>query len=135
MARGCPLCGAEDHSLPSCGLRARSAVVRCDAFQSNREEGEAEVAKTVQAVCDVAPERTRWHDNVLYITLASEEDAVKLVEVAAGEGLEVGGELVSVERAQEAAAKGSGPRERGDQRAAGLRPKARRRVPTPQSAP
>ena len=46
-------------------------------------------------VCGEAPLRVTWHRSVLYVLLASASDASELAATAAGEGLEIGGELAA----------------------------------------
>lgn len=94
----CPLCGSSDHSLADCPNRARGVVVRCDAFRAGRDRGEAEVRRLLSDMGHETVDQLRWHGKSLYLTLPDEAKAAMVVEVAAGEGSEIDGELASIER-------------------------------------
>jgi len=94
----CPLCGSSDHRLADCPNRARGIVVRCDAFSAGRDHGEAEVKRLLTDMGHETVDQLRWHGKSLYLTLPDEAIAATVVEVAAGEGSEIDGELASIER-------------------------------------
>ncbi|CAE8613187.1 unnamed protein product, partial [Polarella glacialis] len=94
----CPLCGVASHVLRQCPARSRGLRVSCAAFeQTPRQEAEAEVAKA-SAEC-ASFEAVRWHGSSLYIIMPTAADASQLVQLAAGEGMEIAGEMASVELA------------------------------------
>lgn len=118
----CSLCGSSDHRLGDCPNRARGVVVRCDAFSAGKDRGEAEVRRLLRDMGHEIVDQMRWHGKSLYLTLRDEATAATVVEVAAGEGSEIDGELASIERVTRtaAASRWQGP---GVSHIAGLRPK------------
>eukprot|EP00929_Paragymnodinium_shiwhaense_P109917 TRINITY_DN7652_c0_g1_i1.p1 TRINITY_DN7652_c0_g1~~TRINITY_DN7652_c0_g1_i1.p1 ORF type:complete len:633 (+),score=171.68 TRINITY_DN7652_c0_g1_i1:77-1975(+) len=97
----CPLCGAEDHRLPSCPVIARGLHVRASAMAASADHGEAEVMAAIFEAGIKAPERLHWQTGGLYLVMASQDDAKQLREYAVLEGLHIGGDMASVDAVAE----------------------------------
>eukprot|EP00933_Yihiella_yeosuensis_P044236 TRINITY_DN39344_c0_g1_i1.p1 TRINITY_DN39344_c0_g1~~TRINITY_DN39344_c0_g1_i1.p1 ORF type:complete len:741 (-),score=137.46 TRINITY_DN39344_c0_g1_i1:194-2416(-) len=118
----CPLCGSAEHALSSCDLRSKSLRLSCASFKVSHEAAEKEISRAASSSSSTGSiEGLRWHGDHLFVIMPCAEDAMSFMEVAAGEGLEIGGEMVSVELTSSIRKSSKGI---GKTRSAGLRPEA-----------
>ena len=93
----CALCGLSGHSVKDCEKRTRGVKVEFASLGEEFENGEADAAWLTVMAGVATAEAARVANGALYVTLASDADARKLVEVAIADGLEIKGEMISVE--------------------------------------
>jgi len=119
----CALCQEMGHAPHECAKGPRSVVVRCSVLQVEEMESDAAWAACFAGV--PTPECVRVQGDAFYWTFASKDDAQKLIEVAAGEGLEIKGELASVQGLHPPLQEGDSKERSAEvQELAGLRPKS-----------
>lgn len=119
----CLLCGDASHVLKSCKFRSRGLRISCSALEGKTlEEAKEEVSQTFK-VLDAAlvPDKARWHGRWLCLTMRNDSHVTALLNQAAGEGLEISGAAVSVEKLQPGKLAAAGR----NMRTPGLRPEAR----------
>merc|ERR1712107_954834 len=74
----------------------QSVVIHCSKFDDT-DDGESVAAWLASKAGVAPPVSVRWHNGSLYATFPDEVHAKQLVEIAVADGLEVHGEMASVE--------------------------------------
>ncbi|OLP88718.1 hypothetical protein AK812_SmicGene29914 [Symbiodinium microadriaticum] len=87
----CALCGSLEHALPACPYRQRGLRISCASLSKD-------VAAALEQV-NAATSAAEVEGNALFVIMASDGDAKALLHFAAAEGLEIGGDMASVEPA------------------------------------
>jgi len=97
----CALCGSLEHALLACphrqcGLRISCASLSKDAAAALEQVKAATSAAELEGIW---ASEARWHRNALFVIMVSDGDAKALLHFAAAEGLEIDGDMASVEPA------------------------------------
>eukprot|EP00913_Durusdinium_trenchii_P026380 g24752.t1 len=97
----CLLCGDAKHVLKSCKFRNQGLRISSSALEGLSLEAAKEEVSTALGASGASLEmlEARWHGRCLYVTMRSASEVTELLDLAAGEGLEIKGATVSVEKA------------------------------------